>query len=112
MGDLAGTGSIAEAFGSEGFRRILAGTVARRERCRAECPVYEHCAGECSINACYEGGIEHNGGDSCRIFRAVFGHIKEVGDGILRDRPDLSVYNKYVRDAVVGRLVNPLAGDQ
>jgi len=109
MGDLDDIGRIGDAFASEGFRRILAGTVARREKCRSECDLYEYCTGECSINACYECGLESNGGDSCRIFREVFGHILGVCEGILRDRPDLSVYNKYVRDAVVGRLVNPLA---
>lgn len=98
---------ISSAFSTEGFRRILAGTVARREKCKG-CEIFQYCNGGCSIDALCEGDIENNGGDSCRIYKAVFSHVKEVADGIIRDRPDLRNYNKFVRDAAVGKLVNPM----
>lgn len=98
--------SISDAFATEGFERILRGSVARREKCQS-CEVYQNCSGGCSIDACYEGGITEIGGDSCRIFKGVFTHVKEFADMVLREQPDLSQYNKYVRDAILGKLVNP-----
>lgn len=106
MGNIADVGSYAEAFASEGFRRILVGSIARREKCRG-CPIYRYCNGGCSIDAMADGGIESNGGFSCAVYRRLFPHIKESVDAISRDRPDLSGYNRFVRDAVVGRLINP-----
>ena len=99
--------SISKAFATEGFGRMLRGTIARRAKCKAECPIFDYCNGGCSMDAVCECGMEENGGDSCRIFKAVFGHVKETVDGIIEDKPDLSQYNKFVRDAIVGKLVNP-----
>ncbi len=98
---------INDVFMTEGFRRILIGTIERRAICRSQCEFFDNCNGGCSIDAFYQCGIGNPGGDSCRIFKAVFGHIKDVSDHILRDKPDLSQYNKYVRDAIIGKLVNP-----
>lgn len=96
---------LSDAFRTEGFARILRATIARREKC-ASCPIFGYCQGECSVDALYEGGMEDNGFDSCRIYRRVFAHVKETADRILGE-DDLSVYNRFVRDAVVGRLTNP-----
>ncbi len=98
---------ITQAFSTEGFGRLLRGTIARREKCQAECDMFGYCNGGCSMDACFEGGVTENGGDSCRIFKAVFGHIKGTMDGILSEKPDLAQYNRFVRDAVIGKLVNP-----
>lgn len=106
MGNINSIGSIAEAFQSEGFRRILLGSIKRREKC-ASCPVYRYCNGGCSMDAYHEGCMEDNGGDSCRIFKEVFGHIAEEIQIILDEKPDMSRYNPFIRDAILGKLVNP-----
>jgi len=106
MGNINSIGSISEAFQSEGFRRILLGSVKRREKC-ASCPIYRYCNGGCSMDAYHEGCLEDNGGDSCRIFREVFGHIATEIQSILDEKPDMSRYNPFVRDAILGKLVNP-----
>ena len=106
MGNIADIESISDAFCSDGFADILEGTVARREKC-SSCEIYRYCAGGCSIDAECENGIENNGGPSCVIYKAVFLHIKKEVDRILSERPDMSQYNMFVRDAVLGKLINP-----
>ena len=106
MGNINEVSSIAEAFQSEGFKRILIGSIKRREKC-ASCPVYKYCNGGCSLDAYHECGLENNGGDSCRIFREVFGHIASEIQKILDTHPDMSQYNPFIRDAIIGKLINP-----
>ena len=98
--------SISEAFQSEGFRRILLGSIKRREKC-SSCPIFRYCNGGCSMDAYHECGIKENGGDSCRIFKEVFGHVSSEIQNILDTQPDMSGYNPFVRDAIIGKLVNP-----
>lgn len=106
LGNIDDIGSIADAFRSEGFANILRGTIARREKCKS-CELFNFCQGGCSIDAMAENGLEENGGSSCRIYREVFGHVKKCVDSIIAEKKDLTAYNAYVRDAVLGKLVNP-----
>ena len=106
MGNINKIGSIAEAFASEGFRNILLGSVKRREKCMS-CEIYRYCNGGCSMDAYHECGIEENGGDSCRIYKEIFKHVSAEIQRILDEQPDLSQYNLFVRDAILGKLVNP-----
>ena len=59
------------------------------------------------MDAYHECGIENNGGDSCRIFREVFAHVAECVQNVLDEKDDISTLNEFVKDAVVGELVNP-----
>ena len=106
LGNIDEIRSIGDAFRSEGFATILKGTIARREKCKS-CELFNFCQGGCSIDAMAENGLEENGGSSCRIFREVFGHVKKCVDSIVEEKKDLTAYNAYVRDAVLGKLVNP-----
>ncbi|MDR3075387.1 MAG: radical SAM protein [Candidatus Methanoplasma sp.] len=107
LGNISEIDRVSDAFSADGFSRIIAGTVERRNKCMAECKFYRYCNGGCSIDAYYESGLGNPGGDSCRIFKAVFGHVLSSVEKIIETRPDLSDYNKFVRDAVIGRLINP-----
>ena len=107
MGNLSDHSFISDAFRTEGFEKIIRGSVERRKKCMAECSLYKYCNGGCSIDAHYENGLMNNGGDSCRIFKEVFGHVLSSAENIIETRPDLSQYNKFVRDAILGKLVNP-----
>lgn len=98
--------SIDDAFGTDGFADMLENTIDRREKCM-QCDLYKYCNGGCSIDAHYENGMMNNGGDSCKIFKGVFGHILSVVNDILETRPDLSQYNRFVKDALLGKLINP-----
>lgn len=106
MGNINEVSSIEDLFRSEGFRRILLGSVQRREKC-ASCPIFRYCNGGCSMDAYHECGIENNGGDSCRIFREVFTHVSGRVQEVLDGNGDMSSLNPFVRDAIVGKLVNP-----
>ncbi len=106
MGNIDGISNIEDVFVSNGFANILEGTVVRRDKC-ADCEIYNYCAGGCSIDAECEVGIENNEGPSCRIFKEIFTHVKNVMDSILEDKPDMSRYNMFVRDAILGKLINP-----
>jgi len=107
MGNISEMTNISDAFKTKGFEKIISGTIARRNKCIEECRLYKYCNGGCSIDAYYEGGIESSGGDSCKIFKGVFGHVLSSIEVIINERPDLSQYNKFVRDAVLGNLINP-----
>jgi len=107
LGNLSQFSFVSDAFRTEGFERMIRGAVERRNKCMEECNLYKYCNGGCSIDAYYENGSSNNGGDSCRIFKEVFGHVLSSVEKIIETRPDLSQYNKFVRDAVLGKLVNP-----
>ena len=106
MGNIMDVDSIYELFSSDGFRRVLVGSIERRERCRS-CPIFTQCAGGCSIDAAAEGGIGESGFFSCESYRIIFPHIRDSVADIIDGRKDLSSYNRFVRDAVVGKLTNP-----
>ncbi len=106
MGNINDAASIAELFRSEGFGNILRGSVERREKCRG-CEIYRYCGGGCSMDFYHECGIENNTGDSCRIYREIFAHVAAEIQKILDEKPDMGRYNRFIRDAVIGKLVNP-----
>ncbi len=106
LGNIDDVKSISDLFRTPGFVNILQGTIVRRQKCQS-CDVYDFCQGGCSIDAYYETGLENNGGDSCRIYREVFSHVKKCVDEVISEKKDLSNYNAFVRDAILGRLVNP-----
>jgi uncharacterized protein len=98
---------LSDAFLSDAMRNILIPSIERREKCRSGCDLFSYCNGGCSIDALSEGSMNVNGGASCRIFRKVFTHVLNVMNDIVDKRPSLSQYNRFIRDAVVGKLVNP-----
>ncbi len=106
MGNIDSISSIADAFQSDGFRNILLGSVKRREKC-ASCDIFKFCNGGCSVDACYERGLEENGGDSCRAYKEIFAHVVSEIQFILDNKPDMDEYNAFVKEAIVNKLVNP-----
>lgn len=106
LGNIDAIGSINDAFQSEGFRNILVGSIKRREKC-AGCEIYQFCNGGCSVDACYEKGLEENGGASCEAYKRIFGHVSSEIQKILDEKPDLDRYNPFVKEAVIGKLLNP-----
>ncbi len=106
MGNIMETDSVHDLFKSEGFRNILIDSIERRDKCKS-CPVYAKCMGGCTVDAYYDGDAKSSGGFSCQVYKAVFGHIDATLKDIIENERDLSVYNRYVRDAVIGNLTNP-----
>ena len=106
MGNVNDLERLSDAFRSDAFRELLSATVERRERC-SSCEIFRYCNGGCSIDALSEGSMSMNGGTSCRIFKILFTHILNTVNNILKERPDLSSYNKFIREAILGKLINP-----
>ncbi|MDR0791026.1 MAG: SPASM domain-containing protein, partial [Methanomassiliicoccaceae archaeon] len=98
---------LSDAFRSDAMREMLSASIERREKCASSCELYRYCNGGCSIDALSEGSMTDNNGNSCKIFKKVFTHILTTIERILQERPDLSRYNKFVRDAVIEKLINP-----
>jgi uncharacterized protein len=100
---------LSDAFATDAMRDILSKTVERREKCVKGCELYAYCGGGCSVDALSEGSMSVTGA-SCIIFKKVFTHILNTVNKILGERHDLSLYNALVREALIGKLVNPAAG--
>lgn len=106
MGNINEIESLSDAFDSDGFANILLPSIKRRDKCKG-CEIYDYCNGGCTIDAMAEGKISCSGGFSCLHYKKFFSHIKETMDGIMEDKPDMRAYNGFIRDAIMGKLVNP-----
>ena len=106
LGNINEVDSIDELFESQGFRNILIGSIERRKKCKS-CEIYDYCNGGCSIDALAEGDITSSDFVSCRIYKGLMPHIKDVITDILENKPDMNNYNGYVKDAILGKLINP-----
>lgn len=111
LGNIDDISSVTETFHCDAFGEILKGTIVRRQKCQT-CEIFDYCQGGCTLDAYYESGIENIGGDSCRIYREIFTHVKKCVDEIINGKKDLSKYNPFVRDAVLGKIVNPALSDR
>ncbi len=107
LGNIDDISSVYDAFRTPGFAQIAEGSIARRDKC-ASCEIFEYCQGGCSIDAYWEGDIRSNGNPSCLIYKAVFTHIKNELDSIIDEQKDLSKYNRFVREAVLSKITNPV----
>lgn len=106
LGNIMDVDSIGDLFQTEGFRNILRGSVERRRKCK-DCEIYDFCEGGCSVDAFADGDITSSGGVSCRIYKGLMPHIRDTIKDIMDTKPDMSQYNGFVKDAVLGKLINP-----
>ena len=106
LGNINEADSISELFDSDGFRRILIRSIERRKRCSG-CEIFGMCTGGCSIDALAEGDMERPDFVSCRIYKGLMPHIRDTVTDILGNKPDMSGYNGFVKDAILGKLINP-----
>ena len=98
---------LSDAFRTDAMKYMMTASVERRDKCISSCELFRYCNGGCSIDAFSEGSMSNNGGTSCRIFKKIFAHIMNVTNTIINEKRDLSQYNRFVRDAIVGKLINP-----
>ena len=110
LGNINEVDSIDELFESDGFRNILVGSIARRKKCMS-CEIYNYCNGGCSIDALADGDIESADGVSCRIYKGLMPHIRDTITDILENKPDMNQFNGFLRDAILGKLINPQVYD-
>lgn len=106
LGNIMDVQSISELFKTDGFRNILIDSVERRSKCK-DCDIYDKCMGGCTVDAYFEGDAQSPGGFSCETYKAIFKHIRDAMDDIIANKRDLSEYNRFIRDSIVGKLTNP-----
>ncbi len=106
MGNINDVSSIDELFKSDGFRNILVDSIERRKKCK-ECEIFPKCGGGCTVDAMADGDVQSPGGFSCKVYKKLFMHIAATMVRIINEKEDLSQYNRFVRDAVIGKLTNP-----
>ena len=106
IGNINDVESIDELFKTDGFRNILSDSVERRKKCMS-CEIYDKCAGGCTVDAFYDGDARSAGGFSCVTYKAIYKHIDDILKDIMDNQRDLSGYNRYIRDSIVGKLTNP-----
>ena len=77
-----------------------------RNKCKS-CGIYDKCMGGCTVDAFHDGDARSSGGFSCVTYKAIYGHLDAALKDIMENERDLSQYNRYVRDSIVGKLTNP-----
>ena len=99
---------VNEIFASEGARALIAGSIARREKCKAICPDFALCAGGCADVAIVEGGLSEIPAEYCMLFRTVYGHVKASVERLLAEKTPLSSLNPAVR-GILARTLSPIS---
>ena len=89
--------SISEAFNSEGFYRLLKGSVERRRKCKESCDLFQYCGGGCTDAAIIENGLTEIPEQSCHTFRIIFEHIKAAIERVIADKVPLDKLNPTLR---------------
>ena len=67
----------------------------------------EFAIGQGGFDAMADGDVQSPGGFSCQVYKKLFMHIAATMVRIINEKEDLSQYNRFVRDAVIGKLTNP-----
>ena len=75
-GNVMNMSDIRQIYESEGFLRLLTGSIKRRTKCKQVCKLYQYCEGGCNNEAMCQVGLENNCGTSCMIFKELFNYIK------------------------------------
>lgn len=92
FGNIFDYSDIGQAFDSEGFKRLVTGAIARREKCKS-CKIYDFCCGGCNNNAYNENGIENNDGFTCKVLQGVYQHIEDFIHKHFEHGVDKQIYN-------------------
>lgn len=93
-----------QIFASKGARDLITGSVIRRNKCKAQCPYFDLCAGGCADIAIMENGLENIPTDFCHIFQTLYGHISEAFQTITQQKTPLSQLNPTVKDILAKNL--------
>ena len=104
FGNIDDVTSVSDIFNSDGAYALVSGSVARRNECKEKCELYSVCGGGCADVAITEGDITKNPEDSCKVFKAVYAHVKEVCDRLMKENTPLTSLNPEVRRIMASTL--------
>lgn len=109
FGNIENIGGIGEAFSSEGAKKLIGGSIARREKCKS-CEYFSLCQGGCADIAIGENGLENIPEISCYLFKTVYSHIvAKIGEVIEKKTP-LDRLNPAVK-AVMAKCFTRMGGE-
>lgn len=91
---------IREVYNSKGYTSLIQKAIIRRTKCKTDCEFYGVCEGGCNSNALVEGGLENNGGFTCRITKSLLGYIKNKMEELkMLENPD-TIVNPVVKEII------------
>jgi uncharacterized protein len=96
--------TTAEVFASEGAKRLIGGSVARRNKCKEGCEYFDLCAGGCADVAILENGLENIPTEYCYTFKTVYGHVSRTVKRLMEEKVSLSTLNPTVRGVLARNL--------
>ncbi len=96
--------SVKEAFNSDGFKKLLIGSITRRNKCKSECEYFDLCKGGCADAAICAGNINEPSPYACTLFKKLYKHIKAKMDEIVEKNIPLDNFNPAVREAFASKL--------
>ena len=97
FGNVDDINSVDDLLNSDGFRNLLIGAIARREKCKASCDLFPYCCGGCSDQAILEGALDSAPAFSCYCFKTIFTHVREAVNEIIANKTPLTELNPAVK---------------
>ena len=89
--------SYSEILETEGFKRLIKGSIARRKVCKNSCEYFGECAGGCADCAISENGLENPPEFSCYFFREIYGYVKAKMQRIKQEKISLDCLNPALK---------------
>lgn len=105
FGNIDEVESVKQLFASEGARRLITLSVARRNKCKESCDLFPLCAGGCADIAASEGGIANQPSNYCYYFRTLYTHVKSAMDNIVANKVPLSKLNPGMKRVFASTMV-------
>lgn len=105
FGNIDDVESVKQLFASEGARRLITLSVARRNKCKESCDLFPLCAGGCADIAASEGGIDNQPSNYCYYFRTLYTHVKSAMDNIVANKVPLSKLNPGMKRVFASTMV-------
>ena len=101
LGNISEVSSVEEIFASDGFKKVLIGSIKRRNKCKESCEFFTLCQGGCADVAICEGALDTPPEYSCYIFGKVFTYIKNTLAELFEKKVSLATLNPFVREAII-----------
>ena len=104
FGSIDDFNSTAEIFASENAKKLILGSIIRRNKCKDSCELFSMCAGGCADIAIMEGGLENIPKDYCYTFKTLHLHIKNTFEKLMKDNVPLDTLNPAVKSVLARTL--------
>lgn len=104
FGNVDDVQSVSDIFLSDGARRLIKGSIERRDKCKQSCEYFELCAGGCADIAIMENGLTEKPENYCYFFKRVYGHVSKTIKGLLERQVPLTEFNPALKRVLANSL--------